>query len=110
MLRVNATSGSGGDVVTALALPPLEKGRSVREANRVGFILLLTPTPTLPLSGGGRGEAELPRQPEIAPAVGRRRDRHAVAGIFVELVAQGADRDAEDIGGMRPVAEAVFQR
>src|SRR5688572_18571428 len=38
-----------------------------------------------------------------------RRDRHAVGGVFVKLVAQGADRDAEDVGGMRPVAQAVLE-
>src|SRR5262245_48693247 len=43
-------------------------------------------------------------------AVPRRRNRHAIVGIFVELVAQRTDRDAEDVGGMRAVAEAVFER
>src|SRR6202023_3705050 len=40
----------------------------------------------------------------------RRRDGDAGRRIFVELVAQGADRDAEDVGGMRAVAEAVLER
>ena len=38
-------------------------------------------------------------------AAAGRRHRHAVGGIFVELVAQRADRDAQHIGGMGAVAE-----
>ena len=37
-------------------------------------------------------------------------DRRAVGCIFVELVAQRPDRDAENVGGMRAVAEAMPQR
>ena len=37
----------------------------------------------------------------------RRRHRRAARGVFVELVAQRADRDAENIGGVRAVAQAV---
>src|SRR4051794_18922496 len=40
----------------------------------------------------------------------RRRDRYAAVGIFVQLVAQRADRDAENVGGMGAVAQAMFQR
>src|SRR5215212_2660290 len=38
--------------------------------------------------------------------------RHGGAGrgVFAELVAQRADRDAEDLRGMRAVAEAVVER
>src|SRR4051794_39192426 len=36
-------------------------------------------------------------------AVARGRDRDAAVGIFVQLVAQGADRDAENVGGMGAV-------
>src|SRR3984893_3616680 len=43
-------------------------------------------------------------------AAARRWYRHAVGGIFVELVAQGADRDAEDVGRVGAVAEAVLER
>src|ERR1035437_8028590 len=50
----------------------------------------------------------LRRAPELAAA--RRRDRRALSRIFVELVAQRADRDAEDIGRMGAVAEAVLER
>jgi len=50
----------------------------------------------------------LPREPRLAGP--RRRHRHAVAGIFVELVAQRADRDAEDVGGVGAVAETVLER
>src|SRR3984893_11935593 len=42
-------------------------------------------------------------------AAARRRYRHAVGGIFVELVAQGADRDAQDVGRVGAVAEAVLE-
>jgi hypothetical protein len=41
---------------------------------------------------------------------GRPLDRHAFVGILLQLVAQRADRDAEDVGGMRAVAEAVVER
>src|SRR3977135_1905318 len=50
----------------------------------------------------------LPRQPRLAGP--RRRHRHAVPGILVELVAQRADRDAENVGGAGAVAEAVLER
>src|SRR3954454_17128025 len=43
-------------------------------------------------------------------AAAGRRDRRAVSRVFVELVAQRPDRDAEDIGGMGAVAEAVLER
>src|SRR6202795_4763910 len=45
---------------------------------------------------------------EIAGAGGR--DRQSAVGVFVQLVAQRADRDAEDIGGMGAIAEAMLQR
>src|SRR5262245_59438452 len=56
--------GSAGSVSVvvdggAARLPPPERGRSTREARRVGVNdystrnAFLTPTPTLPLSGGG---------------------------------------------------------
>ena len=38
------------------------------------------------------------------------RNHHPVAGVFVEFVPQRADRDAENPGGMGPVATAVPQR
>ena len=50
-----------------------------------------------------RGDAVI-----IAGAGGR--DRQSAVGIFVQLVAQRADRDAEDVGGMGAVAEAMLQR
>src|ERR1700693_5058180 len=40
----------------------------------------------------------------------RRRNRHAGRRIFIELVAQRADRDAEDVRRMSAVAEAVLER
>src|SRR5262249_8748047 len=40
----------------------------------------------------------------------RRWNGCAVGGIFVELVAQRADRDAEDISRVRAIAEAVLER
>src|SRR5579871_3414288 len=65
---------------------------------------------TITVRPPARGE-ELPRacHPLIF-AGARRRDRHAAVGIFVQLVAQRADGDAEDVGGVRPVAEAMLQR
>src|SRR3984893_4907739 len=56
-----------------------------------------------------RGEGEDSRHAAYLAAA-RRRDRHAVGGIFVELVAQGADRDAQDVGRVGAVAEAVLER
>src|SRR5258708_11550755 len=44
----------------------------------------------------------------VAGAGGR--DRQSAVGIFVQLVAQPADRDAEDVGGVGAIAEAMFQR
>ncbi len=69
------------------AIPPLEKGRSDCEAVRVGIMFKWTPTPTLPLSGGGstpsalRVHAPLPprsllparRHPRARPVAARRR-------------------------------------
>jgi len=43
-------------------------------------------------------------------AAAGRRDRRAVGGILVELVAQAADRDAEDVRGVGAVTEAVLKR
>src|SRR5215813_11831599 len=40
----------------------------------------------------------------------RRGNRDAGGGIFVELVAQRADRDAEDVGRVGAVAETVLER
>src|SRR6185436_7107910 len=51
----------------------------------------------------------LRRTSELAATIWRRH-WHAVGGIFVEFVAQGADRNAEDIGGVGAVAQAVFER
>ena len=39
-----------------------------------------------------------------------RGDRDAAVGIFVQLVAQRADRDAEDVGSVGPIAEAMLER
>ena len=38
------------------------------------------------------------------------RDRGALGTVLFQLVAQRSDRDAEDVGGMCAVAEAVFER
>src|SRR5690606_36846209 len=38
-----------------------------------------------------------------------RRDGRAFVGVFVQLVAQGSDRDAQDGGRMGAVAQAVVQ-
>src|SRR5579863_4920118 len=46
----------------------------------------------------------------LAAAVPRRRYRQAIGGVFVELVAQRTDGDAEHVGGVGPIAEAVFER
>ncbi len=47
------------DELAGAALPPLEKGRSASDASRVGIIETeATPTPTLPLAGGGGSETE----------------------------------------------------
>src|SRR5262245_6052414 len=43
-------------------------------------------------------------------AAAGRRHRHAVAGIFVELVAQRADRNAENVRGVGAVAQAMLER
>ena len=51
---------------------------------------------------------KLPRHPHVAAMWQRHGD--TVAGIFIQLVAQSADRDAENVGRMGAVAEAVFQR
>src|SRR6185312_16771090 len=40
----------------------------------------------------------------------RRRNWGPIGGIFVELVAQRTDRDAENIGCVRAIAEAVLER
>src|SRR5436190_1210608 len=37
-------------------------------------------------------------------------DRQSAVGIFVQLVAQRADRDAEDVGGVGAIAEAMLER
>ena len=60
----------------------------------------LAMTKALPRSGGPL---------VIADAGARGRDRQSAIGIFVELVAQRADRDAQDVRGMGAVAETVFQ-
>src|ERR1700710_1278306 len=39
-----------------------------------------------------------------------RGDRQSAVGIFVQLVAQRADRDAEDVRRMGAIAEAMLQR
>jgi len=53
----------------------------------------------------------LPRRGKTLMVAGAgRRDRQAAVGIFVELVAQRADRDAQDIGGVGAIAQAMFQR
>src|SRR5437899_8332219 len=40
----------------------------------------------------------------------RRRDRQSAVGIFVQLVAQRADRNAQDVRSMGAIAEAMLQR
>src|SRR6185295_18205564 len=45
------------------APPPPARGRSIREADRVGVIFAATPTPTLPLSGGGSAPSLRLRSP-----------------------------------------------
>src|SRR5215217_3316693 len=44
------------------------------------------------------------------PGLARLRHGGACRGVFAELVAQRADRDAEDLRGMRAIAEAVVER
>ena len=43
------------------------------------------------------------------PLFARGRHEHAFVGVLVELVAQRADRDAEDVGGVGAVAEHVVE-
>src|SRR6185437_3225350 len=58
----------------------------------------------------GHSAARALRRAAHRLAAVRRRDRRAVGCIFVELVAQRANGDAEDVGGVRAVAEAVLER
>src|SRR4051812_31239511 len=44
------------------------------------------------------------------PGLARLRHGSACRGVLAELVAQRADRDAEDLRGVRAVAEAVVER
>src|SRR3954453_8925077 len=37
------------------------------------------------------------------------RDRQSAVGVFVQLVAQSADRNAQDVGGVGPIAQAMLQ-
>ncbi len=56
-------------VTVPLSLPPPERGRSTREARRVGVnspAFTLTPSPTLPLSGGGSAQRVLSPLPLAA--------------------------------------------
>jgi hypothetical protein len=60
---------------------------------------LKVPISGTPEIGGAPRNDELRRRARLAAAGWRH--RHAVGGIFVELVAQRADRDAEHIGRVR---------
>ena len=55
-------SWRGRSTAEPRAPPPLETGRSACEASRVGIIFALTPTPTLPLSGGGSAAERAARE------------------------------------------------
>src|SRR5690606_34085604 len=55
-----------------------------------------------------RGAASGPRL--IAAFTGCGRNMYPVVGVKFQLVAQRADRDPEDVSGMRPVAKAVIER
>src|SRR4051812_42869222 len=63
--------------------------------------------PLGPRNDAGRSTRR--RKARIVAGAGRR-DREAAVGIFVQLVAQRPDRNAENVGGMGAVAEAVLQR
>src|SRR5579871_5759739 len=58
-------------------------------------------------AGASRAAVPSRRAAHFAAAGGR--DRDAVIGVFVELVAQGADRNAENIGGVGAVPEAMLE-
>ena len=57
------------------------------------------------MPSAGRASAQAP-----SLHVARRRDGDAFLAVLLQLVAQRADRDAEDVGGVGAVAEAVLQR
>src|SRR6185436_12076789 len=61
-----------------------------------------------PLAMTARGLCLTCRDKSLILAGARRGNRDAAVGIFVQLVAQRADRDAENVGGMGAVAQAVF--
>ena len=79
-----------------------------RIARRVG----ITSDPDPPSGRGRERETErrYPAMRKSGPPFAGGGMVNAVARVFVELVAQRADRDAEDVGGVRAVAEAVLQR
>src|SRR4029077_10056503 len=57
----------------------------------------------------GRRHRNLGGTPELRTAMWWR-NRRAIGSVFVELVAQGADRDTENIRGMRPITETMLER
>src|SRR4051812_6246827 len=75
------------------------RSRCGREAPKPGMDAMASAKPFV---------SKLRRAAEVAAV--RRRDRHAGGRIFVELVAQRADRDAEDVRRVGAVAEAVLER
>src|SRR5436305_9198280 len=83
MLRANAASRSGGEGLRRGDFP-FSSGRG-NSAHRAGPCVL------------------------IHPDMACRCDLHALIGISVQLVAQRADRDAEDVRRVRTVAAAVLQ-
>src|ERR1700754_3971856 len=60
------------------------------------------------MPGTRPGMTKLSRHPELA-AARRRWNADAIIRVLVKLVAQRADRDAENVCGVRPVTEAVLQ-
>jgi hypothetical protein len=60
---------AAADELERAAFPPPERGRSASTASRVGVFAVATPTPTLPLAGGGSPtESAAPASPHTASA------------------------------------------
>src|SRR5215510_7625240 len=132
--RSSSTGGSGRIRTTRMVITPMASARSPRR-NRSPSSARLKPragalfVAATSVIGGRRtddrgrmkdGRGSWPAvqshlssvlcPPSSGSRPARRGNCQSVGSVFVELVAQRADRDAEDVGRMGAVAEAVLER
>src|SRR5215470_14070994 len=125
--RSSRIDGSGRMRTTRMVITPTAKAMSPRLSRsprsescnapnlRAGWLAALCSLIANSLNHRGLRARRLPGAGDRSAgdaahlATARRWDGDTVGGVFIELVTQGPDRNAEDVGRMRAVAETMLE-